>query len=87
MCVQVENVKGEREWESVMCWGLFEPVTGVENMQRVKMLFAEQHGASVLAREEPAISPIVDRLNVRHDEPVVTYRMQPHRMTGRAQRP
>lgn len=86
MCVQVENVKGEREWESVMCWGLFEPVTGAENVQRVKMLFAEQHGASVLAGEEPAISPMVQRLNVPRDENIVVYRMQPYRVTGRAQR-
>lgn len=86
MCVQVENVKGEREWESAMCWGLFEEVTDPKSIQDVKLLFADQHGASVLAGEEPAISPMVERLNVQHDEKVVVYRMQPYRVTGRAQR-
>lgn len=86
MCVQVENVKGGREWESVMCWGLFEEVTDPKDIQNVKLLFADQYGTSVLAGEEPPVSPMVERLNLPRDERVVVYRMRPYRVTGRAER-
>src|SRR6185436_1035733 len=53
MCVQVEHVKNQKEWESVMCWGLFEEVTDEKSIQNIKLLLAEQHGKVLLAKEEP----------------------------------
>jgi nitroimidazol reductase NimA-like FMN-containing flavoprotein (pyridoxamine 5'-phosphate oxidase superfamily) len=84
MCVQVEHIASEKEWESVMCWGLFEEVTDEKSIQDVKLLFAEQHGESVLAGEEPAVSPMVEKLHLQNDISAVLYRMKPYRMTGRA---
>lgn len=87
MCVQVERVKGEREWESVMCWGLFEEVTDPKSIQDVKLLFAEQHGSSILAAEEPPVSPMAEALRLPKDDAAVLYRMRPYRVSGRAERP
>ena len=84
MCVQVERVEGEREWESVMCWGLFEEVTRADAAQDVKLLFAERHGISVLAGKEPDVSPMVEYLHSPKDDTAVMYRMRPYRMSGKA---
>lgn len=84
ICIQVERIQSEREWESVMCWGLFEEVTDEKSIQDVKLLLAEQHGKSVMKGEEPPVSPLVEALHSEKDGSAVLYRMKPYRMTGRA---
>ena len=86
MCVQVERVDGEREWESVICWGLFEEVTDQKSRHGVRMLFADMHGAAVLAGAEPPVSPLAETLHLPKDDEAVVYRMLPHRMTGKAEK-
>src|SRR3989338_104966 len=48
LCLQVERVESGLEWESVLCWGLFEEVTDAASIQAVKLLFGQQHGEIVL---------------------------------------
>lgn len=86
ICVQVEHVQSEIEWESVMCWGHFEEVTDEKSIQDVKLLLADQHGESVLVGEEPPVSPMVEKLHLPKEESAVLYRMKPYRMTGRAEK-
>jgi uncharacterized protein len=86
MCVQVEHVAGEHEWESVMCWGMFEEITDEKNKQAVKILFAERHGESILAGEEPDVSPMASSLHLPKDDSAIVYRMQPYRVSGKAER-
>lgn len=86
MCVQVEHVASEHEWESVMCWGLFEEITDQKSIQDVKLLLGGQHGQAILEKGEGTVSPMVDRLHLPQDEHAVVYRMEPYRMTGRAKK-
>ncbi len=86
MCIQVERVAAAREWESVICWGMFEEVTDPAQVQRVKLLFADLHGKSVLAHEATPVSPLVKELGAHPSgKETVAYRMQPYRVTGRAE--
>jgi len=84
MCMQVERVKSEFEWESVMCWGKFEEVKEEAAIQEIKLLLAEQHGKALLSNQEAPFSPML--LPDPDDKAVVIYRMQPYRITGRAER-
>jgi len=87
MCVQVENIVSEHEWESVMCWGLFEEITENEETQRIKLAFAERHGDAILGHEDPPVTPGVHESHPRSKKKPVVYRMRPYRVTGRAERP
>lgn len=84
MCVQIQHVEHALEWESVMCWGLFEQVTDPKSIQDVKLLLAEKHGDVVMNEGYRPVSPLVEHVHFAHDEDVVIYRMQPYRMTGKA---
>lgn len=85
ICIQVERVESGIEWESVLCWGLFEEVTDPKNIQDIKLLLAEQHGQSILKEGKMTVSPMVKNLQKQIDESII-YRMKPHKMTGKAER-
>lgn len=86
MCVQVERVKSGNEWESVMCWGLFEMLTDEKNILEVKLLLAEQHGHAVLSGKATPVSPMVDGLSSPEGDPAIVYCMKPYKMTGKTKR-
>lgn len=85
VCVQVERVESGSNWQSVMCWGLFEEVTDSKTIQDVKLLLADQYGASILKGEATPVSPMATHLNQLQDEAAIVYRMKPYRMTGKAE--
>lgn len=85
ICIQVERIAGEHDWESVACWGLFEEVTDEKNIQDVKLLLAEHHGQAVL-QGKSEISPLVEKLHERLDKGALMYRMKPYRMTGKGEK-
>ncbi len=85
ICVQVEQIESEDDWESVICWGEFEEITDPESIRDTKLLIADLHGQAVLRHEKPPVSPVVKSLQKRIDESVV-YRMKPTRITGKAEK-
>lgn len=91
MCIQIERVKSEQSWESVICWGRFEEVTDEKVTQDIKLMLAERHGEALISskgRDAP-FTPLIENLNrLGEDEAkkVVIYRMQPYRITGKAER-
>jgi uncharacterized protein len=86
VCVQVEKVKGRSDWESVICWGHFDELTDAENIQRVKILLAEEHGKEVIEEDKDIVSPLVEHLNDKTVSKNVIYRIKPDRMTGVAEK-
>lgn len=84
MCIQVQTVQSEYEWESVMCWGTFEEVTDEKEIQEIKLLIADVHGKEVLQDGEPPYSPSVKTWE--ESDKRVAYKMKPTRMTGKGQK-
>ena len=85
ICIQVEHIESQYEWESVICWGLFEEITDPKSMQDTKLLIADLHGQAMVKNEKPPISPIVRSWQKQIDESVV-YRLKPTRITGKAEK-
>lgn len=85
MCVQVEKLTSEHHWESVMCWGKYEEISEPEEVQRVKLLFAQRHGDAILGHMDPPVTPGVHESHPRSTKKPVIYRMRPYRMTGRSE--
>lgn len=86
VCVQIENVKNENEWESVICWGMFEEITDPNTIRKAKLLLAEERGKFVLSGKEVPVSPLIADTRASHEESTVVYRIKPTRMTGKAER-
>lgn len=89
ICIQVERMGSGLEWESVICWGMFEEVTDEKSMQDIKLLFGEQHGKILLEEGKTPVSPTVKNLSMQrsgYPENTVIYRMKPYRMTGKAEK-
>jgi uncharacterized protein len=86
VCVQVEKVKGRSDWDSVICCGNFEEVTDADNIQRIKMLLAEEHGKEVVEEGKDIVSPMVEHLNDDASPKSVIYRIRPDKMTGVAEK-
>lgn len=84
-CLQVERVVNENEWESVICWGSFEELGG-DDLQKIRMMFAELHGKSMLEGRQPEVSPAIRHLSLRVPEHAVVYCVKPYRVTGKASR-
>ncbi len=84
ICVQVEHVKNGFEWESVLCWGLFEEITDANDAHDIAVQIAEAHGKIVLATNESPVSPPLTHLQEGIENNVV-YRLKPRRMTGKSE--
>lgn len=85
VCVQVENVQSAHDWQSVICWGMFEEITDAESIQRVKLMLADEYGKELLDKGDDLVSPMVENLH-KQEEAGVAYRIRPDKMTGRAER-
>ncbi len=85
ICIQVEHIGGEHEWQSVICWGAFEELTDPHTAQEAKLLMAELHGQAILNNTEPAVSRIVKSWE-KDAQKSVAYRMKPVRITGKAEK-
>lgn len=83
VCVQVERVASESDWESVMCFGEYEEITDHDEVQRLKLLLGGVRGKAVLAGEDAPVTAIPHAAH-RPEREAVAYRVKPTRMTGKA---
>ncbi|UPA22892.1 pyridoxamine 5'-phosphate oxidase family protein [Candidatus Peribacteria bacterium] len=86
ICIQVERIVSEREWESVLCFGEYEEVTDPGEAKQIRLRLAELHGDALWNGVEPPVMPAVVQSGQRNIEESITYRMKPVHMTGRAEK-
>ena len=77
VCLQVEEVKSERQWQSVMAFGRAEAVTEPEAME---------HAMGVVAAGHPSLQPALGQTQIDswgRATHVALYRIRPHTIDGR----
>ena len=77
VCLQVEEVKSERDWQSVMAFGRAEPITEPEAMEHAMQIISGGH-----ASLQPALGQTqIDSWG--RASRVALYRISPHTIDGR----
>jgi len=85
VCFQVDSIQDFFNWQSVVCWGIFEEITGIEE--------SEQAMQKIIDRIEPYLSKADDAhpshgiadaaSDIGYDKELVVYRIRLTKKTGR----
>lgn len=86
VCFEVEEIKDQRHWRTVICWGIYEEVTDEDELARLRAQYKEY-----VLRKRAAItaSAPADHHQSTHPDPKpgnpVFYRIRLTRFTGRTE--
>lgn len=84
VCFQMEEVRRPQDWESVLCWGLFEEITEEHEQQNARLLIAEHFAKLRQTEANDPHFPLIEELNAHSEMPrPIVYKIKIIRMTGK----
>ena len=90
VCLQVDHVTSGFEWKSVMCLGLYEEITNLDEVYQIHLMLADSY-AEISTREGVVpVSPLLTELKKQKVEELkkhVIYRINIKKTTGKAEQP